>query len=442
MNSKIIKASKEILDLLDLLIPDVAATVTGQLKLLLERAEQDPQNSAITDEIVELLSNFPETKAWMDNKISTDNTRDGTTRGGDRASTTRGGGNTRETRGQLVVEEDIPHLYPVWFGTNRQPNDINDLSKGFSGNRAEDIHAVYYGRCDVAIPETHKFGETGNSWWKRWAKFDFGEDDHLALQRIYGTKDADSFWKALRADFRKDENGQDALIFLHGFNNSFEDAAIRAAQIGFDLKVQGQTAFFSWPSKAKVIEYPSDESTIIASENAITQFLIDFTEKSGAGKVHLIAHSMGNRGLLAALKTIQSRVRESGKKIEFGQIILAAPDLDVDVFKQAKDAYIQLSSMTTIYTSETDKAVSAAEWLKSYPRLGTLPPVTVVEDIDTIEVKKNTSLLELGHSYFADTEALLHDIYDLINHGQPPNLRIRPREETNELGQTYWLIDT
>ncbi|MFK0731826.1 MAG: alpha/beta hydrolase, partial [Gloeotrichia echinulata HAB0833] len=89
-----------------------------------------------------------------------------------------------------------------------------------------------------------------------------------------------------------------------GFNVSFEDAALRAAQIGVDLQVPGIMAFYSWPSRGKLVSYPADEATIEASERYIAEFLLNLVQKSGAEKIHIIAHSMGNRGLLRAMQRI------------------------------------------------------------------------------------------------------------------------------------------
>jgi hypothetical protein len=129
---------------------------------------------------------------------------------------------------------DSPRLYPVWFGTDRQPNDVNDIGKGFSAKRASDASAVYFGICQVAIPKSHKFGSVGSAWWRRFLRID---DDRVSVKRI-GPLERNVFWlsarKALAESRVSDRIG---LVFIHGFRVTFEEAAIRAAQIGFDLKV-------------------------------------------------------------------------------------------------------------------------------------------------------------------------------------------------------------
>lgn len=373
-------------------------------------------------------------------------TRESNTRGGEASGVKMTTSSTKSTRGEAKDEakdtENTPHLYPVWFATNREPVDKNNLTLGFTGNRATELNTVYYGQCHVAIPKTHRFGETGRHWLQRWANFDFNGDDRLQLKTINNSRNADDFWQQLNTQFQSNNPlERDAVCFLHGFNTSFEDAAIRAAQMGFDLKVRGYTAFFSWPSKGEMFKYSTDESSIIASEQAITDFLLDFTQKSGATRVHLIAHSMGNRGLLAALKNITHNVKQTNREIKFGQIILAAPDLDVAVFRQAKEAYAELSESTTIYTSSTDIPVFLSKRLHEYPRLGLVPPVTVEDGIDTIKVN-NFSLFNLGHGYFAEAEALLHDMFDLIQHSEPPKNRQHLQQQTTVDGKKYWLLDT
>ena len=74
------------------------------------------------------------------------------------------------------------------------------------------------------------------------------------------------------------------FVLIHGFNVSFEEAAIRAAQIGYDLKVPGEMAFYSWPSHGSTAAYSADEATITASVPHIAQFLHELL--SGPGRMH------------------------------------------------------------------------------------------------------------------------------------------------------------
>jgi esterase/lipase superfamily enzyme len=204
---------------------------------------------------------------------------------------------------------------------------------------------------------------------------------------------------------------------------SFEDAAIRAAQIGYDLKVPGATAFFAWPSRGNVAAYPADEATIEASERAITDFLVDFVTNCGAEKVHVIAHSMGNRGLLRALQRIATDAETRGK-VKFGQIFLAAPDVDRDLFVDLARLYPEHSERTTLYASDGDLAVHASATLHGGPRAGYFRPYTVTAGVDTVAVP-DFDIDLLGHGYFSQAEALLHDMFDLMRLDAAPGKRQR-----------------
>ena len=120
----------------------------------------------------------------------------------------------------------------------------------------------------------------------------------------------------MRQRISENATAGDALVFLHGYRVSFEDAAIQAAQIGADLALGGATAFFSWPSRGRLFGYTADEASIEASEVQITQFLVDFAERSEARSVHVIAHSMGNRGLLRAVQRIAANAATQAAKQE------------------------------------------------------------------------------------------------------------------------------
>lgn len=330
-------------------------------------------------------------------------------------------------------QEEDGVVFPVWYGTNRASNVDGT---GFTGERGD---RVSYGCARVWIPKSHRFGETGNPWWKRLLRLQLA-DDRLRLQGI-DEHTHDAFYDELRRAVEEshDPSGpKTALLFLHGFNVTFEDAAIRAAQLGCDLAVPGATAFFSWPSRGSVPAYVADGTTIQTCESEITDFLLDFVANCGAEKVHLIAHSMGNRGLLGSLERITGNAAKYGK-VKFGQIFLAAPDVDRDLFLKLARVYPECSDRTTLYASHGDNAVAISKELNMAPRAGYFTPYTVAPGVDTVAVP-DFNLDLLGHSYFAQAEALLYDIGGLLRQDSPPQKRQRI-VATQEDGVSFWQMN-
>jgi esterase/lipase superfamily enzyme len=292
--------------------------------------------------------------------------------------------------------------YPVWFGTNRKPLDAADPGKGFGGEIDDRIH---FGKRIVRIPSSHRTGELGSPLWKRLL---MNFDDRITVDPATVMPE-DAFARDVRAFIAKlDPADRNVLVYIHGFNTSFDDATLRAAQLGFDLKVPGITVLYSWPSRGSTSAYLSDLSAIEASEAQIAEFLVGVTALADKGKVHIIAHSMGNRGLLRAMHraTTQAALRTGTR---FGQIFLSAPDVNATLFKQLASVYPQIAERTTLYIADQDKAIAALEWMTEDVRVGAAPPVLVLPGIDTVRVH-GSSLFQLGHSYFAEEPAVLRDI--------------------------------
>jgi esterase/lipase superfamily enzyme len=146
---------------------------------------------------------------------------------------------------------------------------------------------------------------------------------------------------------------------------------------------------------------------------------------------------MGNRGLLRVMQRISAQVQTEGE-VSFGQIFLAAPDVNPELFSDLADAYHQLAERTTLYISSKDKALATSGIIHDTPRLGFFPPITIVEGIDTVQVS-NIDLTLLGHGYFADSRILLEDIYDLLTRNTPPDNR-RIRLQPAPGGENYWIM--
>ena len=336
------------------------------------------------------------------------------------------GGNKANAENKDIVTAE----YSVWYATNRTPVKSNGDVIGFSSSRSEDL---YYGKCRIFVPKSHKIGSVGSPFWRRLLTW---TDDRLSLIGI-DPFSASEFWNAIKHQIKPfSPEERHATIFIHGYNVSFENAALRAAQIGFDLSIKTAMAFFSWPSRGTLRGYSADEATIEWSAGAIEEFLVNFVENSGASAVHVIAHSMGNRGMLSAINAIAKRA-EKRTRTTFSQVILAAADVDTGLLRKRYRDYVDLSKRTTLYVSTRDAAVGASSWLHKFPRAGLVPPLFIAPGIDTIRVT-NVDLTALGHGYVAEARSVLADMYRLVHDGAPPEKRMGLIARKNEYGELYW----
>lgn len=126
-----------------------------------------------------------------------------------------------------------------------------------------------------------------------------------------------------------EDNEQEILLVIHGYNNSFEDIIRRAGQLGFDMAYPGLLACYSWHSAGSGLEYVADGERVTQGANLCLEFIRKLVENSGARRVNIIAHSMGNRLLLNLLPFFQ---REN---IRLGQVVMAAPDVSENSFEGA-----------------------------------------------------------------------------------------------------------
>jgi esterase/lipase superfamily enzyme len=323
-------------------------------------------------------------------------------------------------------QTEAPLVYPLWYGTNRKPEDATGEFKGFSGQGKDLTH---YGICEVVVKKAHKFGSTES--FRQLFTGDGNRRDPIRIRQMV-EKD---FWPSVKSNLAEIDPGKwDALVFIHGYNVSFADAAKTAAQLGCDLGIL-MTAFYSWPSKGSLEGYWADGDSIQDSEDHIANFLSEFVKVAQADRVHIIAHSMGNRGLLRSIEKIAKQF--TGQAKPFGQIILAAPDVSPILFKNEATAYQKIADRTTLYVSRKDKALLASSRMHKNSRAGFSPPVTIVPTIDTIDVSDTDPSL-LGHGYCMDNRDVLRDMHSLLNKNQPPD--DRGLESGVSETQKYWTI--
>jgi esterase/lipase superfamily enzyme len=208
-----------------------------------------------------------------------------------------------------------------------------------------------------------------------------------------------------------------AFIYVHGFANSFAEAARRAAQVAYDLdfdvdpEFEGLTMMYSWPSlgEANLTAYSADYDSSDAALEAFNQFLDLLKEQARITRVHIIAHSMGNRLVARALTA-----RHSPEKI-VDQLVLAAPDIRSSTFKSRFLRTLpQFAQRVTLYVSDNDRALVASSRLRQdEPRAGQVSGGLLNVSGEGFESIDASSLPTdfLGHSYYAENKSVLSDVY-------------------------------
>jgi esterase/lipase superfamily enzyme len=168
---------------------------------------------------------------------------------------------------------------------------------------------------------------------------------------------------AFRAGLAEAVSGQasdrrDVLVYVHGFNTDYDEAAFRLVQVASDAGFRGTHVLFTWPSYRRVLAYAGDREVATASRDALEKLLTDLGRTPGVGRIHVIAHSMGAFLTMEGLRqaAIAGRGELDG---HLGEVILAAPDLDVEVFRQQM-ARIARPSRISLFVQSDDRALAAS----------------------------------------------------------------------------------
>ena len=291
------------------------------------------------------------------------------------------------------------------------------------------------GICEVSIPKTHEPGEMETPSITR-LEFEYDPAEHITLRKTVRLQN-DAFYEQLREQVASSPN-REVLVFVHGFNVSFEDAARRTAQMASDLKLQGAPVFFSWPAdKYFLLTYGKDETSVSWAAPHLKEFLLDLVHNTDARAINLVAHSMGNRALTSALREIDLQLRDEARL--FNQVVLAAPDIDADDFRDNIAPAIQRTAkQVTLYASKNDVALSASRLLHRNPRAGdTSQGLVLVPGVITIDVS-NINGGPWGHSYYGASDPVLRDLHLLLT-SLPPERRTWLNMKEQE-GQTYWAF--
>lgn len=217
------------------------------------------------------------------------------------------------------------------------------------------------------------------------------------------------------------------LVFVHGFNNRYEDAVYRFAQIVHDSKTDAAPIIFTWPSRASVFDYSYDKESTNYSRDALEELLRAAVDTPEVGEITIMAHSMGTWLAVETLRQMAIRDGRVPKKIQ--QVILASPDLDVDVFGQQLRAIgkdIGDRPQFTLFVSRDDRALTLSRRISgNVDRLGQINPAE--EPYRTMLEKQGITVLDLtalksgdrlNHGKFAESPEVVRLIGNRLIDGQ------------------------
>lgn len=332
-------------------------------------------------------------------------------------------------------KEKNKRMVTVFFCTNRNLLPGNPSTpKAVNFGKAKAF--TRYGTCQVSIPRDHRLGQVELP--ATFLGFEIGKPNPAKNLILESAKllSQEDLLKMMNQKSSASVN-RDAFVFVHGFNNNFRTALFRTAQFTYDLGFKGAPLLFSWPSQGSGLAYRTDEKMNQASVAPFEAFMRTFLQKSSATNIYLIAHSMGNRIMLASLHNLMVREPQLFRNRRVREIVLTAPDISVADFRTKIAPVINGKLNVTLYASSSDRALELSQRLNRNMRAGQAGPgMLLMRGVETIDAT-GVSTDFLGHSYFASEGTVMSDLHYLFVDSMRADQRAWL---TQPKGKTYWTF--
>lgn len=196
--------------------------------------------------------------------------------------------------------------------------------------------------------------------------------------------------KALMADLAEHADAG-ILVYVHGYNTSHQRACREAALVAYRTGFEGRLALLSWPASRAVVTYRKDEQRFAKSLPAMLKILEDLGAVAGYDAVNIVAHSMGSRLALSELPASSTGQR-------FDDLILIAPDIDRDAFREAIPRLQQRVNNISLLVSESDRLLLISQLVNLGERLGQADDFRA-PDVAVVDVSDLEGLGFSGHVY-------------------------------------------
>jgi esterase/lipase superfamily enzyme len=287
----------------------------------------------------------------------------------------------------------------IYVATTRER--ANPSENVFTANRAK---ALNFAKFSVSVPPNHKPGNI------EMPADPPDSQSSFAIVNQAVMSDAD-FRNAVAPSVRRKKHK--VFVFVHGFNNNFQESLFRLAQLQADAKIDGIPVLFSWPSQGQVIAYEADKEAAISSRDQLMALLTMLTSSPAVGDILVMAHSMGAMLTTDALR--QLRIEGKSQVIaRLGRVVLAAPDIDARTFRAQVQTIGPLKPPLLVLVSKDDGALRFSSMLSgAVPRAGALDidnPVVqeaaLKAQVQVVDISRLASHDGLHHDQFVSVAVL------------------------------------
>lgn len=276
-------------------------------------------------------------------------------------------------------------------------------------------------------------------------------------QQEHAFESAREDFRALIRDQLERASQKDVVIFIHGFNTSFEEAVFAVNDIYHYSGRAIVPIAYSWPADdGNIFGYFHDQGSAEYTVYHLKEFFRSLMGMPEIDNIHIVAHSLGAKTAATALRELLIETRAAGKNplTEFNveNLILAAPDIDYGVVTQRliAEQFASGFGRITVYTNPKDKALSLSGLLQASMRFGKLLPSEEgerpkeifqnVTNVSLITVNSSTPGIS-NHGYFVKNPAALSDLITLINTPSDAGSPTRPLKNIEgnfwEMGEDY-----
>ncbi|WP_299152260.1 alpha/beta hydrolase [uncultured Tateyamaria sp.] len=235
------------------------------------------------------------------------------------------------------------------------------------------------------------------------------------------------------------------LIYIHGFNTDFEDSLTTIANMWHFAGRQTVPISFTWPAGngAGPLGYFRDRDAGTFSVHHTKEFLRMLAAIPEVEQIDFIAHSRGTDVATTALRELMIEARGRGihpkLALKAGTLIMAAPDLDVDIVRQRLQAelFSEAFEQINLYINPQDGALRLSAYLTRSVRLGALRDEDLQEGELALLAKEGLVHLirvedvrgGFGHAYFRDNPAVLSDVVLALRTRAFPGGTLRPLDQ-------------